>query len=76
VLGGGRTRSADRVDHAVGLTGLVALGEVVEAGQPLALIHGRDDAAIASAAAMIGRAVTLGDGGAAVGALVQARIAG
>ena len=76
VLGGGRTRSADRVDHAVGLTGLVALGDVVEAGQPLALIHGRDDDAIASAAAMIGRAVTLGDGGAAVGALVQARIAG
>ena len=48
----------------------------MEAGQPLALIHGRDDDAIASAAAMIGRAVTLGDGGAAVGALVQARIAG
>ncbi len=75
-LGGGRTRSADPVDHAVGLTDIVALGQEVEAGQPLALVHGRDEATMAGVAAMIERAVSLGDGGAAVGALVQARIAG
>jgi thymidine phosphorylase len=75
-LGGGRTRSADPVDHAVGLTDIVALGDVVGPGQPLALVHGRDEGTIAAAAAMIERAVTLGDGGAAIGALVQARIAG
>lgn len=75
-LGGGRTRSADPVDHAVGLTDIVALGDMVEPGRPLALVHGRDEGTIAAAAAMIERAVTLGEGGAAVGALVQARIAG
>jgi thymidine phosphorylase len=75
-LGGGRTRSADPVDHAVGLTGLVALGDSLAAGQPLALIHGRDEAAMTAAAAMVSDAVTLGEGGAAVGALVQARITG
>ncbi|MGQ3359426.1 MAG: thymidine phosphorylase [Phreatobacter sp.] len=75
-LGGGRTRSADPVDHAVGLTGLVALGDTLDAGQPLALVHGRDEAAMAAAAAMIAGAVTIGEGGAAVGALVQARIVG
>ncbi|MBX9991076.1 thymidine phosphorylase [Phreatobacter oligotrophus] len=75
-LGGGRTRSADPVDHAVGLTDLVALGDRLEPGQPLALVHGRDDAAIAAASAMLAEAVTLGEGGAAIGALVQARITG
>jgi thymidine phosphorylase len=74
-LGGGRTRAADPVDHAVGLTDIVALGDVVEAGQPLALIHGRDEAAMAVAAARVAGAVTLGEGGAVIGALVQARIA-
>lgn len=74
-LGGGRTRAADPVDHAVGLTDIVALGDVVEAGQPLALIHGRDEAAMAAAAARVAGAVTLGEGGAVIGALVQARIA-
>ncbi|WP_439572325.1 thymidine phosphorylase [Phreatobacter sp.] len=75
-LGGGRTRAADPVDHAVGLTDLVALGDGVEAGQPLAMIHGRDAATMQAAARMVERAVTLGEGGAVVGALVQARIAG
>jgi thymidine phosphorylase len=74
-LGGGRTRAADPVDHAVGLTDIVALGDVVEAGQPLALIHGRDEAAMEAAAARVAGAVTLGEGGAVIGALVQARIA-
>lgn len=75
-LGGGRTRSADPVDHAVGLTDLVALGDRIEPGQPLALVHGRDEAAIAAAGAMLREAVILGEGGAAIGALVQARITG
>lgn len=75
-LGGGRTRAADPVDHAVGLTDIVALGDAVEAGQPLALIHGRDEATMAAAARMIEVAVMLGEGGAVIGALVQARITG
>jgi thymidine phosphorylase len=75
-LGGGRTRAADPVDHAVGLTDIVALGDPVERGQPLAMVHARDEAGFAAAAAMIGEAVTIGEGGAVIGALVQARITG
>ena len=75
-LGGGRTRAADPVDHAVGLTDIVALGDAVEPGQPLAMIHARDEAGFDAAAAMISKAVTLGEGGAVIGALVQARITG
>jgi thymidine phosphorylase len=75
-LGGGRTRSADPVDHAVGLTDIVALGDEVQAGQPLAMIHARDEKGLAAAAAMVEDAVMIGAGGAAIGALVQARITG
>lgn len=75
-LGGGRTRSADPVDHAVGLTDIVALGDRVEAGQPLAMIHARDEGAYAAAAGMVRQAVTIGEDGAVIGALVQARITG
>jgi thymidine phosphorylase len=45
-LGGGRVRPQDAIDFAVGLTDLVELGDKVEAGQPLALVHARtEDAA-------------------------------
>ncbi|QCK85150.1 thymidine phosphorylase [Phreatobacter aquaticus] len=75
-LGGGRTRAADPVDPAVGLTDIVMLGETIEAGHPLAMVHGRDEAGFEAASRLVRDAVTLGEGGAVVGALVQARIAG
>lgn len=40
-LGGGRTRPQDRIDPAVGFTGLAAIGDVVGNGRPLALVHAR-----------------------------------
>lgn len=40
-LGGGRRRAADPIDFAVGLTDLVGLGDKVELGQPLAMVHAR-----------------------------------
>ncbi len=44
-LGGGRTRPQDPVDHAVGLTGLAPIGAAIEKGDPLAIVHARDDGA-------------------------------
>jgi thymidine phosphorylase len=44
-LGGGRTRPQDPIDFAVGLSGLVELGQQVEAGQALAFVHARTQAA-------------------------------
>jgi thymidine phosphorylase len=40
-LGGGRIRPQDPIDFAVGLTGLIELGDKVDAGQPIALVHAR-----------------------------------
>ena len=40
-LGGGRTRPQDKIDHAVGLTGLTPVGAAVAKGEPLALVHAR-----------------------------------
>lgn len=40
-LGGGRRRAEDHIDPAVGLTGLVQIGDEVGSDRPLARIHAR-----------------------------------
>jgi pyrimidine-nucleoside phosphorylase len=42
-LGAGRTRKDDPIDHAVGVVCLAKRGDRVEAGEPLAEVHARDD---------------------------------
>jgi thymidine phosphorylase len=49
-LGGGRRRVEDAIDHSVGLVFHVALGDRVEARQPLATIHAKDAASAEAAA--------------------------
>ncbi len=39
LLGAGRAKTTDTIDHAVGLSGLKKIGERVEAGEPLCTIH-------------------------------------
>jgi thymidine phosphorylase len=41
-LGGGRLRASDRIDHAVGLSGLAPLGAKLDAKTPLAMVHASD----------------------------------
>lgn len=60
-LGGGRLRPGDVLDASVGLTGLAALGDSVVAGQPLAIVHARDDAAARAAAQVVRAAFQIGD---------------
>ncbi|MGH7004399.1 MAG: thymidine phosphorylase [Alphaproteobacteria bacterium] len=43
MLGGGRTRPQDAVDHAVGITALQPIGARMEKGEPIALIHARTE---------------------------------
>ena len=52
LLGGGRTRPQDAVDHAVGFTRLLPLGAEVAKGDPIARIHARteDSAKVAASA--------------------------
>ncbi|MCE2862832.1 MAG: hypothetical protein RIR76_1828 [Verrucomicrobiota bacterium] len=60
-LGAGRTRAEDVIDPAVGIAGLVKVGEHVAAGQPLAEIHANDPAALADARALLAGAFALAD---------------
>jgi thymidine phosphorylase len=61
-LGAGRAKASDAVNHAVGVSGLLKIGERVEAGAPLATIHADDEAALAEAKAMLARAIVITDG--------------
>ncbi len=60
-LGGGRSRPDDGIDHAVGLTRLLPIGDPVERGEPLALVHGRSEAEAERAAAAVAAAYAVGD---------------
>ena len=60
-LGAGRHRAGDPVDHAVGVVCLKKRGDAVEAGEPLAEIHARDEAAVDVARAALLAAYDVGD---------------
>ena len=60
-LGGGRRRADDRIDPAVGLTGLVQLGDRVSPDRPLARIHARSAEAAQRAALAIRAACCIGE---------------
>ena len=60
-LGAGRVKATDGVDHAVGFSELVKVGERVAAGAALCVIHANDEAGLAAAREMVGRAIVVGD---------------
>jgi pyrimidine-nucleoside phosphorylase len=53
VLGAGRTKTTDAVDHAVGVSALLKIGERVERSQPLATLHANDAARLAEARSLM-----------------------
>jgi thymidine phosphorylase len=59
-LGAGRAKAEDRVDHAVGLTCLVKVGDRVSAGDPLCVVHSNDERAHAEAQEMLESAIVVG----------------
>ena len=60
-LGGGRTRPQDAIDPAVGLTQLAGIGTKIEAGTPLGVVHARNKAHAAAAAARLRSAYAIGE---------------
>lgn len=58
-LGGGRRRPDDAIDSRVGLSEVVTLGQSVQAGDPLLVVHAADDAAAAEAVARLTPAFTI-----------------
>mgnify|MGYP001554871513 FL=1 len=59
-LGAGRAKAEDRIDHAVGFSGLVKIGERVERGTPLCVIHANDPKALAEAKRRLAEAIVVG----------------
>ena len=72
MLGGGRQRPSDDVDHRVGLTDVVALGTTVDKGDPLAIVHAADDASADTAIAAIRQAVEIGTAPVLSGPVIEA----
>lgn len=62
-LGGGRRRPEDSVNPAVGLTSMVRIGDRLEAGEPLCLIHSTDKDRAESVKAAVRSAVRVADEG-------------
>jgi pyrimidine-nucleoside phosphorylase len=60
-LGAGRRATDDVIDHAVGIRCWTKRGDTVEAGQPLAEVHARDEAAADAAAEQAATLVRVSD---------------
>lgn len=60
-LGAGRKKAEDRIDHAVGFSGLVKIGERVARGAPLCVVHANDAQAMSDAKEMLAKAIVVAD---------------
>src|SRR4051794_40323586 len=57
ILGAGRQRTADQIDFAVGFSQIKKIGEKVEQGEPLFMIHARNERSIVNITPLIEKAV-------------------
>ena len=60
-LGGGRLYGGQKLDMAVGLSDLGRVGDAVEKGDPLAMVHAADETAAAMAAKAVRGAISIGE---------------
>jgi len=60
-LGGGRRRSSDAVDFAVGLSRIRSIGDTVGPDAPICMVHARTQAAAELAVSAVQAAVTIAD---------------
>jgi thymidine phosphorylase len=60
-LGGGRLRGGDTIDPSVGFSDIVRLGQKLDAGDPLAQVHARNEGAAEIAARALRDAITLAE---------------
>ena len=73
-LGGGRCKASDRIDHRVGFSDVVSLGQRIERGQPLARVHAADEASAAAAVARLQECIRIGDAAPPPAPLLIARL--
>jgi thymidine phosphorylase len=75
-LGGGRQRAGDSIDHAVGLSALIPVGQAIGPDAPLAIVHAQNQEAWEQAADAVRSAVTVGADRPATDPVVHARVTG
>jgi thymidine phosphorylase len=75
-LGGGRLRGDDRINPSVGLSEIAGLGEVLMAGEPMAMVHAATEAAAQAAVQAVQAAYGLGEAELDPPPLIYARITG
>jgi thymidine phosphorylase len=73
-LGAGRERKGDPIDLSVGVALQVKLGDQVERGQTLAVLHANDAARLPEAERLLREAVTIGATAVAAPPLILERI--
>jgi pyrimidine-nucleoside phosphorylase len=61
MLGGGREKKEDTIDHAVGIEFRKRIGDHVEKGEPLAMMHYNADAKLAEAKSLIAESYQIGE---------------
>jgi pyrimidine-nucleoside phosphorylase len=76
VLGGGRQKTDDKIDYAVGTSALAKIGDKVERGQPLVVLHANSEAKLAQAMPYIEQAFTITDAPVSAPKPIVARITG
>jgi pyrimidine-nucleoside phosphorylase len=59
MLGGGRQKATDTVDFAVGISAIKKIGEKVERGEPLMMVHAREDAALDAVKPLLTKAAAI-----------------
>ncbi|HEY0369028.1 MAG TPA: hypothetical protein VGC85_05485, partial [Chthoniobacterales bacterium] len=59
LLGAGRQKANDAVDFAVGFSELKKVGEKVARGEPLMVVHARDEAAVRAITPLLEKAVAI-----------------
>lgn len=60
LLGAGRMNAAATVDHAVGITAVMKIGEPVRAGDRLCTVHARDDSSLPAVLEQVAAAFKIG----------------
>ncbi len=75
-LGGGRRKATDVINPAVGLSSLPSVGDRVERGVPLAVIHAADEAAWERSARAIRSSISISDQPAESAPAIHGRVQG
>ena len=60
LLGGGRQKASDTIDFAVGFSAIKKIGEMVERGEPLLIVHARDEKSLDSVWPLLQKAAKVG----------------